>query len=80
MKKDLNSFSVVIEKAGNNYSGYVPDLPGCVATGKTRKETENRMIEAISFHIQGLMEDEPGQRKVESSSPIIEFQYSDSSE
>lgn len=78
MKGDLNSFSVVIEKAGNNYSGYVPDLPGCIATGKTRMETENKLVEAISFHIQGLMEGEPGLRIAESCSPIIEFQYSDS--
>jgi predicted RNase H-like HicB family nuclease len=79
MKRDLNTFTVIIEKAGDNYSGFVPDLPGCIATGKTRMETENNMVEAISFHIQGLIEDEPELRNGESCSPIIEFQYSDCS-
>lgn len=79
MKKDLNSFSVLIEKAGNNYSGFVPDLPGCIATGKTSEEMENNMVGAISFHIQGLMEDEPSMIKTELYSPIIQFQYSDCS-
>jgi predicted RNase H-like HicB family nuclease len=47
----------VIEKAGNNYSAYVPDLPGCVATGVTVEETEHEIREAIGFHLAGLRED-----------------------
>ena len=50
-------FLVVIEKAKNNYSVYSPDLPGCVATGKTREEAAKNMHEAIELHVQGLMED-----------------------
>lgn len=50
-------YAIVIEKAGSNYSAYVPDLPGCVATGKTVKETEKEMREAIEFHLEGLRED-----------------------
>lgn len=50
-------YAIVVEKAGNNYSAYVPDLPGCVATGATVKETENEIREAIEFHIEGLIED-----------------------
>ena len=50
-------YLVVFEKAGNNYSAYVPDLPGCIATGATRKETEKNIREAIVFHIQGLRDD-----------------------
>ncbi len=50
-------FLVVIEKVNNNYSAYSPDLPGCVATGATREETEKNMYEAIEMHIQGLLED-----------------------
>ena len=50
-------YAVVIEKADSNFSAYVPDLPGCVATGATIKETENRIREAIEFHIQGMKED-----------------------
>ncbi len=48
-------FLIIIEKAGNNYSAYSPDLPGCVATGSTREETEKNMYEAIQMHIQGLI-------------------------
>lgn len=50
-------YLVVFEKTANNYSVYVPDLPGCIATGKTREEAERNIREAIAFHIQGLRED-----------------------
>jgi predicted RNase H-like HicB family nuclease len=50
-------FLIVIEKAKGNYSAYSPDLPGCVATGKTREEAERNMHEAVEMHIQGLIED-----------------------
>lgn len=50
-------FLVVIEKTDSNYSAYSPDLPGCVATGKTREETETNMYEAIRLHLEGLRED-----------------------
>ena len=50
-------FLVVIEKADGNYSAYCPDLPGCVATGRTREETELNMHAAIELHVKGLLED-----------------------
>lgn len=50
-------FAVVIEKAESNYSAYVPDLPGCVATGDTLAETESQIREAIELHLQGMKED-----------------------
>jgi len=50
-------YAIVIEKAENNYSAYVPDLPGCVATGATVEETEAEIREAIEFHLQGMRED-----------------------
>lgn len=50
-------FAVVIERAGNNYGAYVPDLPGCVATGVTIEETEAEIRSAIAFHIDGSIED-----------------------
>ena len=51
------AYTVVIEKAYDNYCAYVPDLPGCVATGKTREETFQHISEAIVFHLEGLKED-----------------------
>lgn len=53
----MHRFLIVIEKAAGNYSAYSPDLPGCVATGATREETERRMYEAIRLHVEGLLED-----------------------
>jgi predicted RNase H-like HicB family nuclease len=50
-------FLVVIEKTESNYSAYSPDLPGCVATGKTREDVETNMYEAIRLHLDGLRED-----------------------
>lgn len=50
-------YAVVIEKAEENYSAYVPDLPGCIATGASVAEVEVEVREAIEFHIDGLRED-----------------------
>jgi predicted RNase H-like HicB family nuclease len=50
-------YAVVIEKTGTGYSAFVPDLPGCVATGKNQAEVEIEMRDAIRFHIDGLRED-----------------------
>lgn len=53
----MHRFLIVIEDAGGNYSAYSPDLPGCVAAGATREETERSMYEAIQMHLDGLRED-----------------------
>lgn len=53
----MRRFLVVIEKAKKNYSAYSPDLPGCVATGKTRQEAEKNIYQAIELHVRGLLED-----------------------
>jgi len=62
-------YAVVIENAGSNFSAYVPDLPGCVATGTTLAETETAIREAIAFHLEGLRQDgspiPPASSKVE---------------
>ena len=50
-------YAIVIDKAENNYSAYVPDLPGCVATGATADEVESQIREAIEFHLEGMRED-----------------------
>ena len=53
----MNRYAIVVEKAKSNYAGYVPDLPGCVATGRTVKETEKRLRQAIQVHVKGMRED-----------------------
>ncbi len=50
-------YAIIIEKADDNYSAYVPDLPGCVATGVTVEAVERKIRNAIRFHIEGLKED-----------------------
>lgn len=50
-------YAIVIEAAGDNFSAYVPDLPGCIATGATLKEAEKEIREAIRFHLDGLRAD-----------------------
>ena len=47
-------YAVVYEKAPSNFSAYVPDLPGCIATGVTRQEIKRNIREAIAFHIEGM--------------------------
>jgi predicted RNase H-like HicB family nuclease len=53
----MKEYVVIFEWAGENYSAYAPDLPGCVSTGKTVEETERNMKEAISLYIETLRED-----------------------
>ena len=50
-------YAVVIEKTKSNFSAFVPDLPGCVATGATIDEVEEQIREAIEFHIDGMRQD-----------------------
>jgi predicted RNase H-like HicB family nuclease len=53
----MKRFLVIIEKAAGNYSAYSPDLPGCVATGKTKDQAARNMHQAIELHLVGMRED-----------------------
>lgn len=53
----MTKYAIVVEQAERNYAAYVPDLPGCVATGATVEEAEELLREAIEVHIAGLRED-----------------------
>jgi predicted RNase H-like HicB family nuclease len=53
----MHRFLIIIEKADKNYSAYSPDLPGCVATGKTHAQATRNMHTAIELHLKGLRED-----------------------
>lgn len=50
-------YAIIIEKGERNYSAYLPDLPGCIATGKTLEEVKERMREAVDLHLRGMRED-----------------------
>ena len=53
----MKRYAIVIEKAESNYAAYVPDLPGCIATGATAEETERLVRDAIELHVEGMRED-----------------------
>ena len=67
----MHRFLAIVEKANGNYSAYSPDLPGCVATGKTREDAERNMHEAIQLHVDGLIEDGEPVPKSESFAEYI---------
>ena len=53
----MKKYAVVIERGPHNLSAYVPDLPGCVTTGKTVQEIERNIREAVELHVEGMIED-----------------------
>lgn len=53
----MKRYAIVIERGPNNFSAYVPDLPGCISTGKTMEEIERNIREAIELHLEGMAED-----------------------
>ena len=67
----MHRFLIVIEKANGNFSAYSPDLPGCVATGKTRAQVTRNMVAAIEMHVRGLLEDELPIPKSHSSAEYV---------
>jgi len=56
-KERVMRYGYVIEKAETGFSAYVPDLPGCVATGKTREQVRRRIQEAVEIHLKSMLED-----------------------
>lgn len=67
----MKKFLVIIEKSKDGFGAYSPDLPGCVAVGATRDETEEKMYVAMNFHIEGLQEDGLSIPKSESSAEYM---------
>jgi predicted RNase H-like HicB family nuclease len=65
-------YLVVIEKARTGFSAYSPDLPGCVATGRTRRGVEKNMREAIELHLEGLRENGSRRPRPHSSFTYVE--------
>ena len=65
-------YAVVFERTPNNYSAYVPDLPGCVATGATRAEVERNIREAVALHLDGLRREREPMPEPESWTELVE--------
>ena len=68
----MRQFAVVIERTGNGFGAYVPDLPGCIAAGDSREETERLIREAMMLHLAGMRED--GERIPEPTTFAIEVE------
>jgi len=67
---EIMPYAIVIEKAENNFSAYVPDLPGCIATGASAEQVEKEIKEAIAFHLEGMRED-----GITPPAPLSQVQY-----
>jgi predicted RNase H-like HicB family nuclease len=71
-------YLIIAEKANGNYSAYVPDLPGCITTGKTLEEIHNNMQEAIELHLEGMRKSkEPIPVPVETIADYVEVEVPD---
>jgi predicted RNase H-like HicB family nuclease len=71
-KEKVMRYGYVIEKTKTGFSAYVPDLPGCIATGKTRQVVRRHMLEAVGIHLESMMEDGDAIPK-----PTTQFEYMD---
>jgi predicted RNase H-like HicB family nuclease len=69
----MNRYLVVFEKTSTGFSAYVPDLPGCISTGKTKASVEKSIYEAIQFHLDGLKEEKLSIPKGKAESEILVF-------
>lgn len=69
----MKKFLVVFEKTKTGFSAYAPDLPGCIATGRTKNETEKNIYEAIQLHLEGIEEENIRLPKVQAESEVLVF-------
>ncbi len=69
----MSRFLIIVEKGETNYSAYVPDLPGCVATGRTLEELKSNMRQAIKMHLEGMLEDNEPLPVPETSAEYIDI-------
>ena len=69
----MNRYLVVFEKTSTGFSAYAPDLPGCIATGKTKASTEKLIYESIQFHIEGLKLEKLSVPKGKAESEVLVF-------
>jgi predicted RNase H-like HicB family nuclease len=69
----MTAYTVLYERGERSWSAFLPDLPGCIATGKTRKSVEKRIREAIAFHIEGMQarDEETPQPSVEAGTVCV---------
>lgn len=69
----MRKYLVVYEKTKTGYSAYLPDLPGVIATGKTKVSVEKRIFDAVQFHLEGLKEEKIRIPKAQAESEVLVF-------
>ncbi|GAB6267549.1 MAG: type II toxin-antitoxin system HicB family antitoxin [Smithella sp.] len=69
----MKKFLVIFEKTKTGFSAYAPDLPGCIATGRTKNETERNIFDAIQLHLEGIKEENIRLPKVQAESEVLVF-------
>jgi predicted RNase H-like HicB family nuclease len=69
----MTKYLVVFEKTKTGYSAYVPDLPGCIATGSTKNIAEKNIFEGIQFHLEGLRDESLKIPKANAESEVMVF-------
>ncbi|MEO7264574.1 MAG: type II toxin-antitoxin system HicB family antitoxin [Ferruginibacter sp.] len=69
----MRKYLVVYEKTKTGFSAYVPDIPGVIATGKTRTIVEKNIFDAIKFHLEGLKEEKIRMPKTQAESEVLVF-------
>ena len=69
----MRKYLVVYEKTKTGFSAYVPDLPGVIATGKTKAMVEKNIFGAIQFHLEGLIEEKLSIPKSQAESEMFVF-------
>jgi predicted RNase H-like HicB family nuclease len=71
--RDMKKYLVIFERTSTGYSAYVPDLPGCVATGPDKDTCERNIYEGIQFHLEGLQEEGMEVPKSSSEAEVMVF-------
>lgn len=69
----MKKFLVVFEKTKTGFSAYVPDLPGCIGTGRTKNETEKNIFDAIQLHLEGIKEENIRLPRIQAESEVMVF-------
>ena len=73
----MKKYLIIVEKAKAGYSAYSPDILGCIATGRTKREAEKNIFEAINFHLEGMLSEGLPLPKNTSNSEMLVFAFSE---
>jgi predicted RNase H-like HicB family nuclease len=73
----MKKYLIIFERTKSGYSAYSPDVPGCVATGRTKKQAEKNIYEAIQFHLEGMQSEGLKLPENNSESEMLVFAFAE---